>query len=79
MRGLPEKCYSIPQTFKIQNTTVHLLNQWDSNLRWILAKHVKCHRVFIFTTFGKLKTRRQEICQEDKKDEDKSIRRMKHI
>ena len=54
-----------------------LLNQWDSNLQGILAKHIRCHRVFIFTTFGKSKIRCQELCQEDKKDENKPIARKK--
>ena len=50
------------------NTTVSLLNEWDSNWHWLSAKHVGCHSVYISTTFGKFKIRHQELRQKEIKE-----------
>ena len=46
-------------------------------MHWLLAEYLGCHRVFIFTTFGKFKIRHQELGQENIKDENKCITRKK--
>ena len=67
LRGFPEKCYSIPQTF--------LIYEFTESMGFQLAFHFyETHRVFLSTTFGKFKIWRKELCKEDKKNENKPIK-----